>query len=139
MHTTTITPLILAAALAAGALAHAAGPVPAPNLDKSQLAPDAQGQVSTDAAFAYMRGRVAASNETASEKLLACYGVSRARLAAVLDESFVACHAKIAPKYRPRLSLNDIMPAFAVCARTTMLRTLKLDADTVNPCIAAAE
>ncbi|NHZ96070.1 hypothetical protein [Massilia sp. CCM 8734] len=139
MRTTILTTLILAAAVAAGVPAHAADPAPAPNLDKSQLAPDAQGLVATDAAFAYVRGRSAASSKTISEKIVACHGVSRARFAATLDESMVTCYSQIAPKYKPRMSINDAMPAFALCARTTMLRTLNLDADTVNPCIAAAQ
>ena len=140
MRTATVTTLILAAAIAAGVPAHAAEPAaPAANLDKAQLASDAQGLVATDAAFAYLRGRTAASSKTTSEKIVACHGVARAPYAAAADNAIVTCYAQIPPKYKPRMSINDAMPAFALCARTTMLRTLNLDADTVNACIAATQ
>lgn len=139
MRTHIVTPLILAAALASGAPAQAAAPVPAANVDKAQLAPDAQGLVATDAAFAYVRGRSAEKGQTMSEKKLACYGVSRARFIATLDESMVACYPQIAPQHKQRMSVNDAIPVFAMCARKAMLQTLKVDPDTVNACIAAAD
>jgi hypothetical protein len=138
MRTALITSLLLAAALA-GVPAHAAAPVPAANVDKSQLAPDAQGLVATDAAFAYVRGRSAEMGKTLSEKKLACYGVSRARLIATLDESMVACYPQIAPENKQRMAIKNAIPAFAMCARKALLHTLNVDPDTVNACIAAAD
>lgn len=139
MKTALFTYLILAAGLAAGVPAQAAGPAPAANLDKAQLAPDAQGLIATDAAFAYVRGRSAASGETTSEKIVACHGVPRARFIAAVDEAMVACYAQIPAKYKPRMSMHDVMPAFAMCARTTMLRSLNLEPDKVSACIDAAD
>lgn len=139
MRTAIITALIVATSLAAGVGVHAATPVPAANLDKAQLAPDAQGKVATDAAFAYVRGRSAEMGKTLSEKKLACYGVPRERLIATLDASMVGCYPRIAPEHKQRIAMSNAIPAFGLCARQALLHTLNVDADTVNACIAAAE
>jgi hypothetical protein len=69
----------------------------------------------------------------------ACYGVSRARLIATLDESMVACYPQIAPENKQRMAIKNAIPAFAMCARKALLHTLNVDPDTVNACIAAAD
>ncbi|ATQ76445.1 hypothetical protein CR152_19375 [Massilia violaceinigra] len=130
--------LFIAAALTGGASALAAATPPAAN-DQANLERDAHGKVDTDAMFAFMRARSATKGEALSEKKLQCYGVSRAQFLAAVDASLVACYPQIAPENRVRILPENVIPAFGLCARKTLLAGLKLDPGTANACVAKAD
>lgn len=89
--------------------------------DQTELRPDAEGRVSTQALLVSIRSLIAAKAATFTEQTFKCYGASRSELVAVFNQALAQCFEALPANQKDRvLPTQAIAQSLAACANKAL-------------------